>query len=301
MLERASALRTEVPKIGLPAFELHYEEGGTGSPVVYVHGGFPNLAMMLRTQDPLAWTWELDFAAHFRFIWFDRRGCYRSSLPTDGFGLEKQATDIQRLLDHLGLRDVHLIGSSAGGPIAILFASVFPKRVASLILVGTGLELFPIGDRPSDLIRDQLLIVDRDGPVVAFDKRPAGAEASLGALWEREQAKLSGTLIDFERTQQQLTRLAKQVPTDERARWYVAELTSIRAYMEADVRARAALVETPALVIHGSEDSVVPVHWAEDLAEAIPNSALRIVDGGGHGLMSRDARVRALAIDFITS
>lgn len=290
-----------MPKLQLSAFELQYRERGTGPPVVYVHGGFPSLAMMLRSREEFEWMWEQDFATHFRFIWYDRRGCYWSSLPTDGFVLEKQATDLEKLLDHLRLEYVHLIGSSAGGPIAILFASAFPERVTSLVLIGTALELFPRGDKPSELIREQLVVLDRDGPEAAFEERPSGVEVSFDTLWEWEQAKALGTLAEFQEAQRHLTLLAKQVPKKERVRWYVAELSSIRAYVEANIRAHAHLIKTPALVIHGSEDRVVPLDWARDLAEAIPGSALRIIDGGGHRLMSRDATVRDLTIEFISN
>jgi len=222
-------------------------------------------------------------------------------LPSDGFGLQKQAGDLKRLLDHLAIAEVQLVGCSAGGPIAVLFASNFPDRVRSLVLVGTALHLFPLGDEPSDLIRQQLLVLDRDGPEFAFDARPAGVEVSFDPLWEREQAEASGTLDEFQRAQQKLAMIAKQVPKQERIKWYVAELNSIRAYVEADLRVAARLVDAPTLVIHGGEDKVVPLEWAKELANTIPGSTLHVVEGGGHGLMSRDPSVRAAAIDFFAA
>ncbi|MFU8796726.1 MAG: alpha/beta fold hydrolase, partial [Dehalococcoidia bacterium] len=189
----------------------------------------------------------------------------------------------------------------AGGPIAVLFASNCPDRVRSLVLVGTALDLFPLGDEPSDLIRQQLLVLDRDGPESAFDARPAGVEVSFDPLWERQQAKASSTLDEFQKAQQKLEMIAKRVPKQERTAWYVAELDSIRAYIEADLRVAARLVDAPTLVIHGDEDRVVPLEWAEELADEIPGSTLHIVEGGGHGLMSRDATVRAVAVEFLAA
>jgi pimeloyl-ACP methyl ester carboxylesterase len=222
-------------------------------------------------------------------------------LPSDGFGLQKQARDLKRLLDHLAIDEVQLVGSSAGGPIAVLFASNFPDRVRSLVLVGTALHLFPLGDEPSDLIRQQLLVMDQDGPEFAFDARPAGIEVSFDPLWELEQAEASGTLDEFQKAQQKLAMIAKQVPKQERIKWYVAELNSIRAYVEADLRVATRFVEAPTLVIHGGEDKVVPLEWAKELADAIPGTTLHVVEGGSHGLMSRDPSVRAVAIDFFAA
>ena len=114
-----------MPKISAPDCDLYYEEGGVGAPVVYVHGGFASLesALLELPTDGSGWKWEEDFAEHFRFIECDRRGCYRSSCPESGHGLLNEARDLERLLDHLGVEGAHLIGGSAGGPVAILFGA----------------------------------------------------------------------------------------------------------------------------------------------------------------------------------
>lgn len=117
---------------------LYYESAGRGAPVVFVHGGFPSLATRHEGFGTWQWAWECDFAARFHFVWYDRRGCWRSQSPSHDYQLENQAQDLARLLDHLHIDAAHVIGSSAGGPIAIAFAALWPERTRSLLLAGTG-------------------------------------------------------------------------------------------------------------------------------------------------------------------
>ena len=134
-----------MPVATVNGFEMYYQVAGCGEPVVYVHGGFPSLESVLLDlpRDGSDWGWEQDFADHFRFVWYDRRGCYRSSCPVDGYGLLDMAGDLEGLLDELSVPAAHLIGSSAGGPIAIAFAATRAGRTRSLALTGTAANLFP--------------------------------------------------------------------------------------------------------------------------------------------------------------
>ncbi len=121
-------MNPKVTTLDLGDWRMHVEEGGDGSPAVFVHGGFPSLLTEIRNEEYRdgTWTWEAELAQSHRFVWYDRRGCYRSSAPEHGYELETQAGDIGRLLDHLGLETAHVIGSSAGGPISIVFAATNP-------------------------------------------------------------------------------------------------------------------------------------------------------------------------------
>src|SRR5262245_11038257 len=109
-----------MPRVSVNGVELHYQRGGAGAPVVFVHGGFSDARMAVADAGDWEWAWELDFAARFDFVWYDRRGCHHSSCPPDGYEIENQARDLALLLDHLGLADAHLVASSAGGPIGVL-------------------------------------------------------------------------------------------------------------------------------------------------------------------------------------
>jgi 3-oxoadipate enol-lactonase len=288
-----------VPRARVDGVELYWERGGEGAPVVYIHGGFPSLATRLAGFDGWTWTWEEDFARRFDFVWYDRRGCYRSASPAEGYDLENQARDLAGLLDHLRLASAHLIGSSAGGPIGIVFAARWPHRTRSLVLAGTGLDLFPRGDPVSELIRAQLALLQQAGPDAAFDQRPAGVEATFGSLWARAEAEARGRLDAYLERERVLNERAQRVPRAQRVHQYAVELRGMQAYMERDVRADARQIACPTLVLHGSDDRDVPLAWGEALTRTVPAAELRVLEGGGHSLIHRSDEGRRIAIEFI--
>lgn len=279
--------------------DLYYEVGGEGAPAIYIHGGYPSLASTLQDFSQWSWTWENDLASSLRFIWYDRRGCYRSSMPSSGYDLENQAKDITGLLDTLHIPSAHVIGSSAGGPISLVLAVLFPDRVLSLTLDGTGINLFPVGDPVRDLIRQLIVILQQEGAEAAFSKRPAGVEASLGPLWLAEEMRARGEYAEFQEEQQRLARQVQTMSMRERSCYFATELRSMQAYMRNDLPDYARRVTCPTLILHGSEDRVAPLTWSLEMAELIPTARMQSLAGVGHNPIASSAQGRRALIDFI--
>ena len=288
-----------MPYASVAGCNLFYETGGEGTPVVYIHGGFASLDTVLRDLKPDDWSWERDFAAQFFFITYDRRGCYRSSSPDSGYDLMTQVHDLTGLLDHLRIARAHLIGSSAGGPIALLFTATQPHRTRSLILVGTACDLFPLGEPGSDTDRQHLSLLEREGAQAAFDQRPSEVEVTFGELWDQREAIARGSLDNYLERQQQWRAMAQQLPTAQRAHYYATELRNMQAYMTVDVRAYATAVGAPTYILHGSNDQMVPLEDAKELARAIPSAHWEVIPAGPHGLMIRDAEARRCVMAFM--
>ena len=280
---------------------MYYRVAGIGEPVIYLHGGFPSLesALLDLPRDGTDWGWEYDFADHFQFVSYDRRGCFRSSCPEDGFELSDSVKDLELLLDELGLSSVHLIGSSAGGPIAIVFAATRVARTRSLTLAGAASNLLRSDDDVAKVVMEQIDHLTKLGPEAAFDRRPAGVEVSLGVLWEPPEHAERGTLAEYWERQRLLNRRAEGVSKALRVRHYAAELNAIKGYIDADVAGYARQVRVPTLVLHGSNDREVPVEWGRELALTIPEAQLEIFDGASHSLMTRDPKARQRVMDFI--
>ena len=299
---RESGLETIgiMPVATVNGFEMYYQAAGRGEPVVYIHGGFPNLESVLLDlpRDGTDWGWEHDFAGHFQFVSYDRRGCFRSACPEDGYGLLDLARDLEGLLDELSIPSVHLIGSSAGGPIATAFAATRAHRTRSLSLTGTASNLFPPDDI-TKVVVEQIGYLRELGPEAAFDRRPAGVEVSLGVLWEPPEHEERGTLAEYWERQRLLNRRVEEVPRALRVRHYAAELMAIEGYIDADVAGYARRVRAPTLVLHGSNDREVPVEWGRELARTIPGARLEVFDGASHSLVIRDRKARERVIDFI--
>ncbi len=88
--------------------ELHYEDHGSGKPIVLIHG-WPLSGRSWENQVPAL------VEAGYRVITYDRRGFGDSSQPWDGYDYDTFAADLDALLQHLDLREVTLIGFSMGG------------------------------------------------------------------------------------------------------------------------------------------------------------------------------------------
>ncbi len=289
-----------MPHAEVNGFRMSYQSGGSGDPLVFIHGGIASLASTLRDPDGYGWG-ALDrfFAGHFRYVSYDRRGCRRSSCPDRGYELPNQAEDLRALLDQLYIERAHLVASSAGGPIAIVFAAAYPERARSLVLAGTALGLFPVGDAPSDLVREQIALLETSGPDAAFAARPSGVEASLGVLWGREEAEAKGVLEAWRSEQEEYARRAASVPHGERVRRYAAELRSAQAYITCDVASYAARVAAPTLVLHGTDDREVYFRWGAALAQAMPRAGFRAFPGGHHSLLYYSNEARDVALRFL--
>src|SRR6201988_2283364 len=88
--------------------EIHYEDHGSGKPIVLIHG-YPLDGNSWERQERVL------LPAGYRCISYDRRGFGQSSQPTSGYDYDTFAADLKALLDHLALdQDVVLVGFSMG-------------------------------------------------------------------------------------------------------------------------------------------------------------------------------------------
>jgi pimeloyl-ACP methyl ester carboxylesterase len=114
--------------IDVNGFQLHYEDRGTGEPLLLLHGG-----------TGIGADWSLIFAEGdppgFRVIVPDLRGHGRSTNPSRAFTFRQAALDVFALLDHLGLRRVKAIGLSMGAKTLLHMATQQPERLEAMILV----------------------------------------------------------------------------------------------------------------------------------------------------------------------
>ncbi len=111
---------------------LHYEERGSGPPLLLVHGTGTFADIWSPVLDGLART--------YRVIAYDRRGFARSSSAPDG-GLAEHARDAAALLNALGASPATVVGWSGGGVIALDLAASFSDCVTALILAEPAVHL----------------------------------------------------------------------------------------------------------------------------------------------------------------
>lgn len=107
--------------------QIHYVIGGRGEPVVLLHG-WPQTWFEWRRVMP-------GLAERYTVIAPDLRGLGDSSRPVAGYDLRTLSGDIRRLVEHLGLGEIRLVGHDLGGPVAYAYAAQWPGDVVNLAVV----------------------------------------------------------------------------------------------------------------------------------------------------------------------
>jgi proline iminopeptidase len=111
---------------------LHYEEVGSGTPLVFVHEF---------AGDWRAWEPQMRFfARRYRCVTFSFRGYHPSDVPEqpEAYGYEKFRDDVIAVMDHLKIDKAHICGLSMGGYATLNVGMTYPQRALSLALCGTG-------------------------------------------------------------------------------------------------------------------------------------------------------------------
>ncbi|MGI5979485.1 MAG: alpha/beta fold hydrolase [Oscillospiraceae bacterium] len=120
---------------------LHYEEYGSGAPLILLHGNGEDSTYFRGQIGPLS--------AFYRVIAVDTRGHGRSPRGSAPFTIGQFARDLGDFMDERGIEKADLLGFSDGGNIALTFALSAPERVEKLVLCGA--NLFPAGLKPLTL------------------------------------------------------------------------------------------------------------------------------------------------------
>jgi len=99
--------------------------------LIGVHGGPGNSSDYMTSLEQLA-------SDGITVVLYDQRGAGRSSEPTNGYGLSQYVEDLEAVRKSVGAEKVDIFGHSWGGVVALRYATVYPERVRSLILMGSG-------------------------------------------------------------------------------------------------------------------------------------------------------------------
>ncbi len=112
--------------------KLHYEEAGTGIPILFVH----EFAGDCRSFEP-----QLRyFARRYRCVAFNARGYPPSDVPREAerYSQERARDDIRAVMDALAIDKAHVVGLSMGGFAVLHFGFTYPERARSLVIAGCG-------------------------------------------------------------------------------------------------------------------------------------------------------------------
>jgi non-heme chloroperoxidase len=273
--------RIRVGKENSTNIELYYEDHGSGSPVVLIHGW------------PLSGaSWEKQtaalLAAGHRVITYDRRGFGRSSQPAVGYNYDTFASDLNTVLTSLNLTDVCLVGFSMGtGEVTRYIGKYGTKRVRKAVLIGTlGPYLVKAADNPDGV----------DAGV--FD----GLKAAI-------KADRPTTLLDFLHNFYNYDVLGGKLVSERvvEDNWNVAvgasatgTLACVDAWIE-DFRKDIVRNDVPTLLLHGDADRILPPDaTSRRQAKMIKNVKFVELKNGPHGVLWTHAeQVNRELVDFL--
>ncbi|MFI0241343.1 alpha/beta fold hydrolase [Streptomyces sp. NPDC016845] len=262
--------------------ELHYEDKGTGQPVVLIHG-YP--------LDGNSWDGQTSalLEAGYRVVTYDRRGFGKSSQPATGYDYDTFAADLNAVLEALDLREAVLVGFSMGtGEVARYLSTYGSARVAKAVFLAS-LEPF-------------LQITD-DNPDGAA---PASFFQGVSEAVKKDRyAFFSDFYNDFFNLDENLgTRVSEGAV---RNAWNVAAGSGAIASAAApltwptDFRADIPKIDVPALIVHGTGDRTLPIDaTGRRFAKALPTAQYAEIDGAPHGLIiTHTAEVNEILLAFL--
>jgi 3-oxoadipate enol-lactonase len=276
-----------MPTASVNGVELFYETSGSGQPVLFIHGGYGGAESALVPKLPPEIVGILP-ADRFQVIVYDRRNAGQSEFTLEHYTLEDLAEDARGLLDHLGADRAIIVGSSAGGPIALQFALTYPERTRALCLPNTGAYLMnPVRPR-SKAFSDLVARARSEGDRAVFESRKAALRqpAPLGGLNATNPAAIQ--------RHEALGQALATVSDEELFRLSTGEVRNAEAYQGYDFSARLAELTMPVCVIHGTADATVPYAWGEALHQGIPGSDFYAIEGADHGVLVYEGAQRAL-------
>ncbi|MGC8838661.1 MAG: alpha/beta fold hydrolase [Anaerolineae bacterium] len=243
-----------IPDTGERLFYALHRAEGARAEVVLIHGAggsHVHWPAALRRL-PGATVYALDLPGHGRSEGEGRQslGAYRDA--------------VRAFLEAAALERAVLVGHSMGGAIALEVALRYPRRLAGLVLVGSGARL-------------------------------RVAPALLQALRE-DYPRAVENLVQWlfaEGAPEQTRRAARRQLLEANPRVVYGDFLACDAF---DVMAELPQVETPTLVVCGTEDRMTPLKYSEYLAAHIPGARLEVIPGGGHMVMLEQPEPVARAV-----
>lgn len=279
-----------MPFVQTPNLRIHYRVAGDGDiTLVLLHGNFGS------------WRWwgpVLErLPSSYRAYAPDLRGCGDSARPGFGHNIEVLTSDVFDFITSLSLCDVHLVGHSLGGAVALQAARDHPHLVRSLLLIAPppaeGRSVVRNGDSFSHWV-SRLFDTNREAAVVTLGAtyrllRHLGAHRPL---LRRALMRLAPTLVYDDAFITLVSDAARMAPQA-----VIGHLQTLDAWnMEADLAA----VKQRSVVLGGAQDVLISPEALAGLSRRLPRSRLVIWQDVGHSpqLEQPDRFVRLL-VDFV--
>ncbi|HEV2014166.1 MAG TPA: alpha/beta hydrolase [Candidatus Dormibacteraeota bacterium] len=283
----------ESKTLTIDGVNLHYLCGGSGPPLVLVHGlGSSAAVEFYHNLEPLA--------AHHRVFAVDLPGFGRSDKPALEYTIGLFVKAVKDLMASEGVERAAVIGVSMGGRVALGLALESPEKVERLVLV----DALGVGT-PRRVLAYRILLTRGLGELTLRGTARALRRMNPATIrrfwgWYLQRPNRVNTLWTDERIANHGTLLA----SPEYRAAYLSALRSISGMRQlrdgVAVENRLPELRMPTLLIWGRHDHIFPASHAEAARNRIPNGRVEIFDDSGHTpQMEEPDRFNRLVLDFL--
>jgi pimeloyl-ACP methyl ester carboxylesterase len=233
-----------------------YLSGGKGVPIVCVHG--------FGVDKDCFWTFLLGLSRSYRVIVPDLPGFGESSKSLAArYDIVSQVKRLDAFLEEIGLESFHLLGLSMGGYISGYYASEYPEKVKSLVLI----DAAGVTSRTRS---EALRRYEEDGEVVLLYNTVKGFDELVSLLFDDPPWTATCFRRYFAIYGDTTYEVHKKVADD---------ILDAGLYLLDD---RLSSISAKTLVMWGANDHILDVSSVETLVDGIPDSQSVIIDDCGH-------------------
>jgi 3-oxoadipate enol-lactonase len=199
----------------------------------------------------------------FRVILHDFKGQLKSDKPAGPYTFAQHCEEAKALYDSLGVKKIHLIGTSYGGEAAMKFASMYPEMTKTISVIDSVSELDAV---LRGFVAGWKILCDTgDGEKFFWGMAPSIYSSEF---LEKNKDMLAGRALAI-----------KNDPDG-----YLEGQKTLYDAFNDDVYMTDELpkIKCPALILCGAEDILKPIKFSKIIADAIPNSEFLTIPGSGH-------------------
>ncbi|MBF5059866.1 alpha/beta fold hydrolase [Candidatus Neptunochlamydia vexilliferae] len=244
-----------MPFAKINALDLYYETHGSGEPIVFISGFSTHHMTWLSCVERLK--------NHYQLILFDNRGAGQTTAPPPPYTIETMAEDTVALMDHLGVKTAHMVGSSMGTAIVQTIAHRYPERIDKGVLIA-----------PFPKLPEAALLKTKTTGKLLEKGVPLELVIETVIPWLFSS--------DFVKNPENVAAKIEEMTNNPYLQGPEGFLGQMEALGSFDSRSFVKELKSPFLLMAGEDDLSTPLYCAEYLHSHLPNSTLHVFPRVGH-------------------
>ena len=253
-----------MPYFNTGEVNIYYKTLGSGDDyIVFLNG------VMMNTE---TWSTQTDvLQENYNILLSDFRGQGRSSKPDAPYSFELHADDLKMLLDELGIKKAHFVGTSYGAEVGMHFTIRYPDYVKSLVIATAVSE--------SDNLLKQKI---ETWIIAAKHALRIGKEAKYDFFEICAPLNFSSDFLEQNpEFIEDKCKLLSETPDE----WFIAFIRLCECFQKLDITDELCKINVPTLIIAAEYDDLKTVKYSSILSNNIPNSESVIVMNAGHSMV----------------